>query len=134
MEFTHIANPVRVEAQVIRDVTLSGTDYRLTLEDGTEFVAGPSMTVRHAPQTGDYLVRQDDGYEYLNPKDVFERKYRAIGAQMESKVSGETAGRNYSDIDLRNQAMNYASRHYEAGSAAVVKAAEAYYQFLKGAA
>jgi hypothetical protein len=27
------------------------------------------------PKSGDYLVRQEDGYEYLNPKEVFERKY-----------------------------------------------------------
>ena len=33
----------------------------------------PDKTVRQ----GDYWVIQPDSYVYLNPKDVFERKYRA---------------------------------------------------------
>ncbi len=51
----------------------------LTLEDGTQFLAGGDMTARYWPQPGDYLVLADnpDGtvYHYLNPKAVFEEKY-----------------------------------------------------------
>lgn len=36
------------------------------------------MTARYFPVVGDYLVRQPDGYEYLNPKDVFEGKFERV--------------------------------------------------------
>ena len=79
MEFTHIANPVRVTARIIREVTANqhSSDCWLTLDDGSQYIAGQSMTARYTPVAGDYLVRQEDGYEYLNP-DVFERKYAAV--------------------------------------------------------
>ena len=79
MEFTHIANPVRVTAQAIREVSAPLQDsLSLTLMDGSEYIADLSMIARYCPQTGDYLVRQEDGYEYINPKAVFERKYSPI--------------------------------------------------------
>jgi hypothetical protein len=85
---THIANPVRVIATAILEVTditdrskgrgQSSPDLMLRLADGRNYKADISMTSRYVPVAGDYLVTQEDGYEYLNPKDVFERKYRAI--------------------------------------------------------
>lgn len=49
----------------------------LTLEDGQKVNATPEMTARMLPTTGDYwVIQKADGYIYLNPKDVFERKYR----------------------------------------------------------
>lgn len=36
------------------------------------------MTARIEPKVGDYHVKQEDGYCYLNPKDVFERKYEPV--------------------------------------------------------
>src|SRR6266481_4792512 len=80
MEFTHVAKPVLVKAQEIFDVIAcrSSGMHELTLEDGAVYKADIGMTARHIPQTGDYLVTQEDGYEYLNPKDVFERKYVTI--------------------------------------------------------
>ncbi len=33
------------------------------------------MTARYTPVEGDYVVTQEDGYTYINPRDVFERKY-----------------------------------------------------------
>lgn len=41
------------------------------------------MMARYTPVVGDYWVVQEDGYIYLNPRDVFERKYqfRALGAK-----------------------------------------------------
>lgn len=89
----YIANPVEVNAFVITEVNpvprptieqLEGILNRgeqplnglmLTL-DNTEVVnATPEMMSRMTPVIGDYWVVQSDGYVYLNPKDVFERKY-----------------------------------------------------------
>jgi hypothetical protein len=74
MEFTHEANPVRVNATRILEVT--GAMFRL--EDGRNYEAQAGMLSRYEPVAGDYLVTQEDGYEYFNPKDVFERKYRSL--------------------------------------------------------
>lgn len=96
MEFTHIANPVRVTAIRIEEVTditnrepgcgQSAPDLMLRLSDGNNYRAGMDMTARYTPVAGDYLVRQEDGYEYLNPKDVFEHKYRVIGAETDPSL------------------------------------------------
>lgn len=76
---THTANPVRVNAATILEVSELGTaNLMLRLSDGRNYEADTSMTVRYCPVPGDYLVTQEDGYEYLNPKDVFERKYSEI--------------------------------------------------------
>jgi hypothetical protein len=85
---THVANPVHVHAArilKISDVTRrdpgcgqSSPDLVLLLDDGREFSAGAGMTARHIPQLGDYLVTQEDGYTYLNPAAVFDRKYSPI--------------------------------------------------------
>lgn len=80
----YIANPVEVEAKVIKTVrglqdSCAGgerCDFVCLLEDGTEFRPPYPMTARMTPAPGDYVVTQSDGYVYLNPKDVFERKYR----------------------------------------------------------
>lgn len=80
----YIANPVEVDAAKIESVeSIYDLDDRtaavITLEDGgpfKTFVCGPDMLARMTPKPGDYLVRQSDGYTYLNPKDVFERKYK----------------------------------------------------------
>lgn len=145
MEFTHIANPVRVQATRIEEVTditdrsegkgQSHPDVMLRLADGSNYRANSNMTARYVPVAGDYLVRQEDGYEYLNPKDVFERKYRAIGAELVSEKPARPEYRSHANEDqLRAMALDYASRHYAAGSTEVVRAAAAYYDFLKGAA
>ena len=86
----YIANPVEVEARVIKTVVglkdcasydnAQGPgqgDFRLILEDGSEFLPDRGMTSRMTPVPGDYVVTQRDGYVYLNPKEVFERKYHA---------------------------------------------------------
>jgi hypothetical protein len=88
MDSTHIANPVRVNATRILEVTditdrsegsgQSSPDLMLRLEDGRNFAADMSMTSRHIPIVGDYIVTQEDGYVYINPRDVFERKYSPI--------------------------------------------------------
>jgi hypothetical protein len=73
----YIANPVSVHAQRIEDVENLGVVVQLQLENGTKYHANSGMTARYMPVPGDYLVTQDDGYQYLNPKEVFERKYRS---------------------------------------------------------
>lgn len=74
----YVANPVRVQAFVITAVEqpdrAGGIEIRL--EDGRKEFCDFGMTARYLPKEGDYLVIQQDGYKYLNPKEVFERKYR----------------------------------------------------------
>jgi len=82
----YIANPVEVEAWKITGVACEKEQpfgqpqsYRLFFDDRERYVASAEMCSRLMPVVGDYLVQQADGYIYLNPKDVFERKYRYFG-------------------------------------------------------
>lgn len=79
----YIANPVEVEAFKIVAVEAWDEDLiheyesrELTLENGEKVKATDQMMARMEPKVGDYWVIQADGYIYLNPKEVFERKYR----------------------------------------------------------
>lgn len=75
------ANPVIVDAFKIiamSDVQDNG-EVGLTLDNGENVFATKEMTARYMPKDGDYWVIQSDGYVYLNPKDVFERKYSPLG-------------------------------------------------------
>lgn len=78
----YIANPVEVEAHAIKTIGTYGTDHsvRLELSNGEWVTATAEMTSRMTPFVGDYWVIQSDGYVYLNPKEVFERKYRPLGS------------------------------------------------------
>ena len=51
---------------------------KLSLDNGDLVVATEGMCARYTPIVGDYWVIQSDGYAYLNPKEVFERKYAKI--------------------------------------------------------
>jgi hypothetical protein len=84
MKITHVANPVRVHARQVTavDPAPDGSAH-LTLADGGTATATPEMLARITPEAGDYLVEQLDGYLYLNPKDVFERKYSPVEAPVE---------------------------------------------------
>ena len=78
MKYT--ANPVTVDAFVIVSVAEKANadcSLNIALDNGDNYVATSVMMSRYVPSAGDYFVRQADGYEYLNPKDVFERKYHA---------------------------------------------------------
>jgi hypothetical protein len=76
------AKPVEVNAYVIERVSepdpANGSRV-LLLSNAAELqathVADAPMLARYTPVPGDYLVVQADGYRYINPKDVFERKY-----------------------------------------------------------
>lgn len=77
----YVANPVEVEAEIIEDtnpVEPDGSMVLLVRGDGTLHTvrADQGMLARYLPKKGDYVVTQADGYVYLNPKEVFERKYR----------------------------------------------------------
>jgi hypothetical protein len=72
-------NPVIVDAEVIEKVdSPDGSGYRLILHTGGSMFASAGMCARMVPVPGDYVVTQADGYVYLNPKDVFERKYSPV--------------------------------------------------------
>lgn len=75
----YIANPVEVDAFSIKFVgepdSLGMRNITLNGREGV-FVATEEMCARMTPKPGDYWVIQADGYIYLNPKEVFERKYR----------------------------------------------------------
>ena len=80
MEFTHKANPVCVNARTIVDLTAEKHcgGFMAKLSDGASFHIDAAMSARHTPIIGDYIVTQEDGYVYVNPKEVFERKYSVI--------------------------------------------------------
>lgn len=88
MNFTHEANPVRVYArQIVRKIPTVGrnepvdTGWHFEFEEADTdkwLLFADPMLARYVPEVGDYLVTQEDGYEYFNPKEVFERKYHAI--------------------------------------------------------
>lgn len=72
------AIPVTVDAVRIEKVdTPDGSGFRLISHEEGSMFATPEMCARMIPVPGDYIVTQSDGYVYLNPKNVFERKYRA---------------------------------------------------------
>lgn len=80
MDFTHVAKPVLVNARVIQDIEqpTSETGFVAVLADGSREPLTAAMLARYTPVLGDYIVTQEDGYVYVNPKDVFERKYEEV--------------------------------------------------------
>ena len=74
------ANPVIVDAWKITKVgaRLPGIGIQVVLETGSVITADDGMIARMTPAVGDYWVIQSDGYTYINPKDVFERKYEPV--------------------------------------------------------
>ena len=75
------ANPVEVDAEKILAVVSQATDEHpmiLKLESGKLWSPNAGMLARMTPVVGDYVVTQSDGYIYLNPKEVFERKYSPV--------------------------------------------------------
>lgn len=88
---THQARPVNVYATKIariipclsKEDPTAQTGWCFEFEDGSEkrVRCDDGMLARLMPAVGDYLVTQEDGYEYFNPREVFERKYVPLGAQ-----------------------------------------------------
>ena len=81
----YVANPVEVEAFEILEcgelMMLLDKPHSmlLKLSEGQSAVVDAGMLARFIPGRGDYWVMQEDGYIYVNPKEVFERKYRSAG-------------------------------------------------------
>lgn len=76
-KFEYVANPVRVTAYKITAVheAADGKSMMLTLENHQNVIASPAMTARYVPKVGDFYVVQEDFYAYVNPAEVFQRKY-----------------------------------------------------------
>lgn len=75
------ANPVIVDAYVIVSVAKKKNkdgSLNVAIDNGENTVATAEMMARMQPVAGDYWVVQSDGYTYLNPKEVFERKYSKL--------------------------------------------------------
>lgn len=83
----YIANPVEVTAYKILHIGewQNHPQKRLPLvigdadgqSESQQVYATAPLISRMEPKIGDYWVIQSDGYIYLNPKEVFERKYHA---------------------------------------------------------
>jgi hypothetical protein len=84
----YVANPVEVDAfKIVKVHVLDGggvfgnrrerfsLELSEPLDHSTAFLPSEEMLSRITPIEGDYVVVQSDGYIYLNPKEVFERKY-----------------------------------------------------------
>jgi len=74
----YVANPVEVDAYVITEIEPRGDgSLNLRFDDigRVAAIADKGMLARYTPVIGDYYVVQSDGYAYLNPKEIFERKY-----------------------------------------------------------
>jgi len=91
MKYT--ANPVIVDAHVIVSVGPRGEDGSIpvALSDGENAQVSGDMLARYTPVAGDYFVIQEDGYQYINPKEVFERKYSPV-EEPESLTAETIAG------------------------------------------
>lgn len=82
----YVANPVIVQAFKIEKIDSD----LYTLDNGNIVKPTKEMLSRIQPKMGDYWVIQEDGYIYLNPKEVFERKYSPY--QEESFMSYKSFG------------------------------------------
>lgn len=93
-----IANPVEVDAFVITELGKSDfAGLMVKLDDGSDRLVTPEQMARFEPAVGDYFVVQSDGYIYVNPKDVFERKYSSMPTDY---------------LDLRRQIGDFRSTFY----------------------
>ena len=74
------ALPVEVDAFTIVHVDAPDTEgnRQVLLDNGVVVIITAEMAARHKPMVGDYFVVQQDGYEYINPRTVFVRKYEKI--------------------------------------------------------
>lgn len=104
------ANPVIVKALAIKKVVESPTQgyFGLELEDGALIEATPEMTARMRPVAGDYAVWQEDGYFYLNPKQVFEKKYVPVihvSSTSDDRVVNNVMRHNYRKLEDEEKAQ-----------------------------
>ena len=112
----YIANPVRVTAlQIVETFSNNDSDgMGLRLEDGSTQAATAGMISRYVPKPGDYLVTQEDGYTYINPREVFERKYHPAGSKVSFAADREI------DLFLRGIGEKAVARGEQAEVAVVI--------------
>lgn len=115
----YIANPVVADASVISQVSPMRADgaYNIHFIDdqGIEQfrVVDAAMVSRMVPQPGDYLVTQGDGYTYLNPKEVFERKYRRyISADYHDVLLKERNDLLRESVDFQRRQLKLSQESY----------------------
>jgi len=99
------ANPVIVKALKIESIETIKSEggesvkgYKFYLENNESFLPTPEMTARMSPVVGDFVVWQEDGYVYLNPKDVFLRKYSpatTVSSTCDQRVTNNVMRHNY---------------------------------------
>ena len=101
------ANPVIVDAVKIVDLGQPSSACgvygfcHVATEDGQNRLGTPEIVSRMTPVPGDYWVIQSDGYEYLNPADVFQRKYSPVtesGVDTEILPDGTVIGKPLPDL------------------------------------
>lgn len=81
-----IAKPVIVDAYIITNVEPIEFGLNIYFDNKKEpKYIDPKITARYCPVVGDYWVIQSDGYGYLNPKEVFERKYSPLAELNDEK-------------------------------------------------
>lgn len=84
----YIANPIIADAWPIIELSLlNGGGAVLILEGHSSVQVTAAMLARFTEDgkelvPGDYFVKQADGYAYLNPKEVWERKYRPLSPDL----------------------------------------------------
>lgn len=112
----YIANPVKVTALQIVEVLADSLNDTvvLHLEDGSTAPVTAAMTARYRPVPGDYLVKQEDGYTYVNPREVFERKYHPAGSKVSFSADREI------DLFLRGIGEKVVARGEEVEVAVVI--------------
>ena len=86
----YVARPVSVNAFEIThvgEIQREDLSRILTLENGVCATATAAMLARMTPVPGDYWVIQGDGYEYINPRAVFKRKYWVPNTPLPARTS-----------------------------------------------
>jgi hypothetical protein len=99
------ANPVIVDAYEITEVSEPNNkgSRLLRCQDYDIFEATAEMMSRMTPVVGDFWVVQSDGYVYLNPRDVFLRKYAPLNEDSHLDSSGTAKQERPSSIDQPNR-------------------------------
>lgn len=90
----YVANPVIVDAWQITEVgplREDGSRVCFSGDRDVSHLATAAQMSRMTPVRGDYVVTQSDGYIYLNPKDVFERKYSPLSGMAVNQMQAATS-------------------------------------------
>jgi hypothetical protein len=97
-----IVNVIGCTSQVVGGFTVVVID---EAGDPLEVWLTPGQIARYEPVPGDYLVTQEDGYAYVNPKALFEHKYRLVAPTFENSGAAlvDAFAERYAEVDKRNR-------------------------------